>query len=91
MSVCVRIAQPGENIGAISGQGAAFLSVPMPVIDESCSSGLVIQTAQEINNPTNPDRIQDMTSLFYAFLAVLVVIWGVRRLLDLFTGDTSRD
>jgi len=90
MSVCVRIAQPGENIGAVSGQGAAFLSVPTPVIDESCSSGLIIQTAQEVNNPANADRVQDMTDLFYAFLLVLVTVWGAKQILNLFTGDTDR-
>lgn len=91
MSVCVRIAPVGENIGAPGGSGGAILVVPTIVVDDSCSAGLVLQTLQEIENPVNPDRIQDLTSVFYAFLAVLVIVWGAKQLLNLFTGDTSRD
>lgn len=49
---------------------------------------LEIQTAPE---PLDPDRVLDMQALFMAFLAVLVVVWGVKQLLRLFTNDMEKD
>ena len=43
-----------------------------------------------LDSTSDPERVADMASLFYAFLAVLVVVWGVKQLLNLFTGDTER-
>lgn len=67
--------------------------VPQP----ACTSGLVILTQAEIdanklqiNTASDPERVADMAVLFYAFLAVLVVVWGAKQLLNLFTGDTER-
>gem|GEM_PF-5757474 len=31
-----------------------------------------------------------MGALFYAFLAALAVVWGVKQLLNLFSGDTEK-
>lgn len=69
------------------------------VVDASCSSGLQILTTAEIDvmktikvdTASDPQRVQDMTDLFYAFLLVLVTVWGLKQLLNLFAGDTSRD
>lgn len=41
--------------------------------------------------PVDSVRVQDMYALFLALLAVLVVIWGSKQLLRLFTGDTDKD
>lgn len=64
-------------------------------LDPSCSSGFQILTKSEIdaiNSISHPDseRISDITSLFYAFLLVLVVVWGLKQLLNLFTGDIEK-
>lgn len=80
MSVCVLV----SPTGAIE-------------VDGGCSSGLVVLTQSEIdanklqvNTDSDPERVADMTALFYAFLLVLVMVWGVKQLLNLFTGDTEK-
>ena len=73
-------------------QCVQFDSAGAVVSDPSCSAGFVIQTSAEVSGvQVDPGRISDMTALFYAFLAVFVVVWGVKQLLNLFSGDTSRD
>lgn len=37
----------------------------------------------------NAEKAADMSQLFGAFVAVLVVVWGVKQLLNLFTGDNN--
>lgn len=80
MAICVKV----SGLGAVQK-------------DATCSSGLQILTQAEIesnklqiNTASDPERVADMASLFYAFLAVLVVVWGVKQLLNLFTGDTEK-
>lgn len=80
MAICVKV----------SGGGAVEF-------DATCATGLQILTQAEIdgnklqiNTASDPERVADMASLFYAFLAVLVVVWGVKQLLNLFTGDTEK-
>lgn len=67
--------------------------------DPTCASGLVILTQSEIDankatltvdTASSPERVQDMTDLFYAFLLVLVAVWAIKQLANLFTGDTER-
>jgi flagellar biogenesis protein FliO len=41
--------------------------------------------------PVDSVRVADMYSLFIALVGVLVVIWGVKQLLRLFTGDMEKD
>lgn len=98
MPVCIRIAPVGENIGGGGGM-AATLSVPTPVVDPACSTGLQLLTATEIaaNKSTlkmdvesDPVRVQDMLDLFYAFLVVLIAVWAIKRLLDLFSGEGDK-
>ena len=67
------------------------------VLDAGCASGLTLLTQSEIdankiqvNTASDPERVADMAALFYAFLAALVVVWGVKQLLNLFTGDTEK-
>jgi len=40
--------------------------------------------------PPSAQRIEDLLALFYAFLAVIVVIWGLRKIIELFSGDTEK-
>lgn len=47
-------------------------------------------TVQVEAAPPSAERVGDLLALFYAFLAVLVVIWGLKQLIRLFTGDTER-
>lgn len=98
MPVCAKVIPVDTQIGVqAGGPGSAILSVPIIGFDPTCSSGLQILTQAEIdgnklqiNTASDPDRVADMASLFYAFLAVLVVVWGVKQLLNLFTGDTEK-
>lgn len=76
MSLCVRIYNSGESISLI-------------VHDPDCLSGLKLVTVSDTDS--SPERVQDMTDLFYVFLLVLVTVWGLKQLLNLFSGDTSRD
>lgn len=99
MAQCVKILPPGTSV-VHSGTGY-YLSnyVPLLGVDGDCSSGLQLLTKAEIDamktikldTSSDPQRVQDMTALFYAFLAVLVVVWGAKQLLNLFSGDTSKD
>ena len=96
MALCVAVIPVGTEIG-IAGGRPALLSVPVLGLDPTCTSGLQILTQAEIdsyklqiNTASDPERVADMASLFYAFVAVLVVVWGVKQLLNLFTGDTEK-
>lgn len=39
--------------------------------------------------PPSAERIDDLLALFYLGLSVLVVVWGLKRLIGLFSGDES--
>lgn len=100
MAQCVKVLPSGSTIGFNGGLGYYFNStVPIIVPDDACTSGLQILSKAEIDvmktikvdSSSDPARVQDMTDLFYAFLLVLVVVWGIKQLLNLFTGDTSKD
>ena len=96
MSQCVKVLPPSTPVVNI---GTRYLtnSVPLLGIDDACSSGLRIYTEAEIKalssagSAPDPERMADMQSLFYAFLLVLVLAWGAKQLLNLFSGDTTRD
>ncbi len=34
--------------------------------------------------PADPERVQDLLDLFYLFLAILVTVYGLKKLLSLF-------
>jgi hypothetical protein len=40
--------------------------------------------------PIDPVRVADMQAIFIAFLAALVVVWGLKQLLNLFTSDIEK-
>lgn len=44
----------------------------------------------KVDVESDPQRVQDMNDVFYMFLLVCVTVWGVKQLLNLFTGDTDR-
>jgi len=99
MPVCVKIYQPTQIIGMTDWNDRIFAITPMLGIDTSstCVSGLLLFTQSEIdanklsiNTASDPERVADMVALFYAFLTVLVIVWGVKQLLNLFTGDTEK-
>lgn len=96
MATCVGVLPSGSDIGIGVGRPVRS-SIDIIVVDDSCSSGLLLLTQSEldsnkiqVNASSDPARVQDMTDLFYAFLLALVVVWGVKQLLNLFTGDTER-
>lgn len=51
---------------------------------DPCSITVQVEPA-----PTSTERVQDLLDLFYLFLSVFVVIWGAKKLLQLF--DTNHD
>lgn len=100
MPVCVRLMPYGTPIGYNSATNIVVSSGGQVIgVDPACSSGLLLLTQAEIDGikssisidtSSDPERVADMASLFYAFVAVLVVVWGVKQLLNLFTGDTEK-
>lgn len=99
MALCVYLAPAGVAMGLYSGRDV-FSGGAVLMADPSCSSGLQILTQAEIqanksqltmDTTSDPQRVADMLDLFYAFMVVLVVVWGLKQLLNLFTGDTSKD
>lgn len=99
MAQCVRILPTTEPVAVANGAYVSAL-YPLLVVEPSCAAGLKVLTMAEIaelkqtlkvDSSSDPARVQDMTDLFYVFLLVLVVVWGIKQLLNLFTGDTSKD
>lgn len=39
--------------------------------------------------PPSTERLQDIEDLFYLGLPALIVLWGLKRLMQLFSGDES--
>jgi hypothetical protein len=37
-----------------------------------------------------PERTQDIQTVFYALMLVFATLWGIKKLLRLFTGDPER-
>lgn len=100
MPLCVAIVPEGSALTIRGGDGVANAKYPTIISDPTCASGLQILTASEIqanknqltvDSQSDPQRVQDMTDLFYAFLLVLVSVWAIKQLANLFTGDTSKD
>lgn len=49
-------------------------------------------TELQIKEPEfNVERTQDMMEMFWAFVLVLVSIWGLKQLLNLFSTDSDKD
>lgn len=47
-------------------------------------------TVQVEPAPPSAERVDDLLSLFYAFMAVLAVLWCARQFINLFSGDTEK-
>jgi len=104
MPTCVKIVPANSVIGFTDWSGNVKGAEGFIVFDPTCSSGIVIGESSggggssggtgsvvlTVDSSSDPERVADMASLFYAFLAVLVVVWGVKQLLNLFTGDTEK-
>lgn len=98
MAQCVSVL-PVNTAIANAGLNPVRTTIPLLGPDSTCSSGLEVLTTAEIqanksqltiDSSSNPERVADMQALFYAFLAVLVVVWGIKRLLDLFSGEGDK-
>lgn len=53
--------------------------------ETGCTVTVLVEPA-----PPSAERTEDLLALFYAFLAVLAVLWGLRQLINLFSGDTEK-
>lgn len=105
MPLCVKLGNLRAGLGYVTDPSVSAIAVvPISVEDAtqtsagfSCSTGShLLLTVAEVNaleglGSPNAERMADMQSLFYAFLLVLVLAWGAKQLLNLFSGDTSRD
>ncbi len=40
--------------------------------------------------PADPERVQDYMDMFWLFALFLVVLWGLKRIYHLFSGDTEK-
>ena len=91
--LCVSPVPVGSTIGT-AGAVPVVSSVQLPVILDkpSCDSSdyvLVHRSDFEIPAPS-PERLQEIQDIFLLFLAALVVIWGLKQLLRLFSGDIEK-
>lgn len=43
-----------------------------------------------VDSSVNTERVTDMATVFGLFIGALVVVWGAKQLLRLFTDDTER-
>ncbi len=59
-------------------------------VDDVVIQGTTLEV-QATAEPVDPARVVDMQTVFIGFLSVLVLVWGVKQLLNLFAGDTTRD
>jgi hypothetical protein len=91
--LCVESLPVGSTIGG-SASGAVVSTRQLPAIIEkpSCaSSDYVLVTKSEFEVPApSPARLSEISDVFLLFLAALVVIWGSKQLLKLFTGDIEK-
>ena len=59
------------------------------ICDTTTTNGcsLVVQVEPA---PLDPERVQDLLSLFYLVLAILAAVWGLRKLINLFSSDVEK-
>ena len=53
--------------------------------ETGCTVTVLVEPA-----PPSAEWVDDLLILFYAFLAILVLLWGSRQLMKLFSGDTEK-
>jgi hypothetical protein len=59
------------------------------VVDDVVIQGTTLEV-QATAEPVDPDRVADMAALFGLFIGVLVIVWGSKQLLNLFSGDIEK-
>lgn len=98
MPQCVKVLPAGSPLFYWGGTNVNS-SIPYIVPDPGCAAGLEVLSQSEIaelkqtlkvDTSSDPQRVLDMQAVFYGFLLVLVTVWGLKQLLNLFTGDTDR-
>ena len=91
--LCLSPLPVGSTIGA-SAAGPVVSTVQFPAIVEkpSCaSSDYVLVTKSEFEVPApSPQRLAEISDVFLLLLGALVVIWGAKQLLKLFSGDIEK-
>lgn len=75
------------NINTANYSELCINKIHIPVDPLQLSAGLVTVSVDRTHNQESYD---DMGLLFGGFIVVLVSIWGVKQLLNLFTGDTDK-
>lgn len=54
-----------------------------PVVCEgTCTVTLTVEAA-----PLSPERAEDLLGMFWSFVLVLVVVWGLKQILKIFTAE----
>jgi flagellar biogenesis protein FliO len=57
------------------------------VID--CSVAACTVTVQYEAAPLTPETAEDLVSMFWDFVLVLVLVWGVKQILNIFTANPN--
>lgn len=91
--LCVQSLPVGSTIGG-SAAGAVVSTVQLPAIVDKpiCdSSDYVLVTKSDFEVPApSPERLTEISDVFLLLLAALVVVWGSKQILKLFTGDIEK-
>lgn len=54
-----------------------------PVVCEgTCTVTLTVESA-----PLSPERAEDLLVMFWGFVLVLIVVWGLKAILNIFTAN----
>jgi TRAP-type C4-dicarboxylate transport system permease small subunit len=53
--------------------------------ETGCTVTVLVEPA-----PPSAERVDDLLMLFYAFLAIIVFLWGSRQLMKLFGEDNEK-
>lgn len=91
--LCLSPLPVGSTIGG-SASGPVVSTVQLPAIVEKpacASSDYVLVTKSELEVPApSPERLTEISDVFLLLLGALVVIWGSKQLLKLFSGDIEK-
>lgn len=91
--LCLSPLPVGSTIGG-SASGPVVSSVQLPAIvekTECASSDYVLVTKSEYQVPApSPERLTEISDVFLLLLGALVVVWGSKQLLKLFSGDIEK-
>lgn len=91
LSTCQFVLMPGSEYTTILqlAQQEAF----QRGLQQGSTTGIPSTVTElQIKEPEfNVERSQDMMEMFWAFVLVLVSIWGLKQLLNLFGTDSDKD